>query len=102
MARTLFAGTVAALAFFVTANAEAQSNQNTLQGQQFARWRVQDKCIADATRQFPDRDLASLQSRDSAIDTCLTNHGMPLREHMAPSPPASAPAPEATTPPKPQ
>jgi hypothetical protein len=74
--------------------ASAQSNPNTLQGQSFARFRVQDKCIADATRQFPDRDLVSLQKRDGAVDQCLADHGMPPRQHIAPS----SPQPEVVAP----
>ena len=71
----------------MSADAFAQSNLNTLQGQAFGRWRVQDKCVADATKAFPDRDLASLQKRDGAVDQCLAKAGQPPRQHIAPSSP---------------
>jgi hypothetical protein len=75
----------------------AQGNLNTPQGQAFARWRIQDKCVADATKQFPDRDPISLQKRDGAVDQCLAAANMPPRQHLAPSPPppdAVAPKPD--------
>ncbi len=71
----------------MSVDALAQSNLNTLQGQAFSRWRIQDKCVADATKKFPDRDLPSLQKRDGAVDECLARAGQPPRQHLAPSPP---------------
>jgi hypothetical protein len=69
---------------------DAFGQANTLQTQNFARWRVQDKCVADATKAFPDHDLISLRKRDGMVDQCLADHKMPPREHLAP--PAEAPA----------
>ncbi|HVJ52050.1 MAG TPA: hypothetical protein VM689_06290 [Aliidongia sp.] len=77
---------IAALSL-LAGSALAQSNPNTVQGQAFGRWRIQDKCVADATLKFPDRDLVSLQKRDGAVDQCLAAAGMPPRAHVAPTSP---------------
>jgi hypothetical protein len=69
----------------------------TVQQQAFARWRAQDKCLLDAMKAFPNRDLDSQQKRDLFVDKCQSDHGLPPRAHVAPSEPAAAPAPESTT-----
>lgn len=75
-----------ALALLAVTPAQAVDQQK----QAFSRWRIQDRCIADAQKQHPDRDLASQQARDASVDKCLKDHGLPPREHLAPDPaPAS-------------
>ena len=52
------------------------------------RWirnfQVEDKCIADATKEHPNRDAVSLHLRDVSVDRCLEHHNLPPREHIAP------------------
>jgi hypothetical protein len=68
----------------------ALAQTNTLQGRNFARWRAVDKCVSDATKAFPDHDLASLQKRDGQTDQCLADQKLPPRTHLAP--PSATPA----------
>ncbi|HWK44877.1 MAG TPA: hypothetical protein VNT30_09150 [Stellaceae bacterium] len=49
----------------------------------FARWKGDDKCVADAQKQFPDHDLVSQQHRDDAINRCLVSRGLAPRAPMA-------------------
>jgi hypothetical protein len=69
---------------------------NTVQSRALARFRAEDKCIADATKAFPDHDLISLQKRDGQVDQCLADHKLPPRPHLAPS----SPDPTIVEPPK--
>lgn len=75
---------------------QAFAQANTIQNQNFARWHAADKCVADATKAFPDHDLVSLQKRDGAVDQCLADHKLPPRQHLA----AESPAPTIVEPPK--
>jgi hypothetical protein len=57
------------------------------------RWKVQDSCIADATKKEPDHTAAALHRRDDLVNTCMKAHGLPPIDGVAPSnPPAPAPA----------
>ena len=88
MPRLLIAGLGILLAFGTASDAFAQAN--TLQTQNFARWHIADKCVADATKAFPDHDLVSLQKRDGQVDQCLADHKLPPRAHLAPTTEAPA------------
>ncbi len=94
MDRPLIAGLGLLLALGSVTDAHAQAN--TVESRNFARWHAQDKCIADATKAFPDHDLVSLQKRDGQVDQCLADHKLPPRAHLAPA----APAPAIVEPPK--
>jgi len=83
MSRLLIAGLGTLLALAATSEALAQAN--TVQNRNFARWHIQDKCVSDATKAFPDHDLVSLQKRDGQVDQCLADHKMPPRAHLAPT-----------------
>ncbi|HLY55385.1 MAG TPA: hypothetical protein VKS60_07510 [Stellaceae bacterium] len=58
--------------------------------QAFLRFQVEDKCIADAKRAHPGRDIASQQAVDVSVDDCLSKNNLPPRAHLAP-PPAGKP-----------
>ena len=88
MPRTLITGLGLLLAFGAASHAFGQAN--TVQSRNFARWHLADKCVADATKAFPDHDLVSLQKRDGQVDQCLADHKLPPRTHLAPT--AEAPA----------
>ncbi len=47
-------------------------------------WRMEDVCVANSIKQFPDQDLAGLRGRDHFVDTCLAAHHLPPRAHLAP------------------
>jgi len=49
-------------------------------------WKQEDACVANSIKQFPDHDLASLQSRDRSVDACTTAHDLPPRTHLVPDP----------------
>ena len=49
-------------------------------------WTQEDACTAGSFAQFPDLDLASLRQRDRYVDSCLKEHGLPPRAHLAPDP----------------
>jgi hypothetical protein len=68
----------------------AYGQANSVQSRALARFHVEDKCIADATKAFPDHDLISLQKRDGQVDQCLADHKLPPRPHLAPSSPDPA------------
>jgi hypothetical protein len=96
MPRTLLAGLCGVLAISVASDAFGQAN--TIQSRNFARWHAADKCVADATKAWPDHDLVSLQKRDGMVDQCLSDHKLPPRAHLAPT----AEAPAIVEPPKAQ
>jgi hypothetical protein len=50
----------------------------------FARWKAEDKCVAEGQRKFPDRDIESQRKRDDAVNRCLVNSGLPARATLAP------------------
>lgn len=87
--RSIAIGSAALLVLAGLAGAHSAFAQaNSLQSRSFARFRAEDKCIADATKAFPDHDLISLQKRDGQVDQCLADHKLPPRPHLAPSAPA--------------
>jgi hypothetical protein len=88
MSRVVLASLGILCALGIATGASAQTN--TLQGRNFARWRAVDKCVADATKAFPDHDLVSLQKRDGQTDQCLADQKLPPRTHLAP--PSATPA----------
>jgi|GEM_PF-3911991 hypothetical protein len=88
MSRPLLAGL--ALLSALGGATEALAQANTVESRNFARWRAVDKCVADATKAFPDHDLVSLQKRDGQTDQCLADHKLPPRTHLAPDSPAPA------------
>jgi hypothetical protein len=90
--RLKMAGLVISSVLLSASVAHAQS----VQQQAFARWRAQDKCLLDAIKAFPNRDLDSLQKRDLFVDKCQSDHGLPPRAHVAPSEPANAPVADGT------
>jgi hypothetical protein len=75
---------------------DAHAQANTVQSRNFSRWRAGDKCVADATKAFPDHDQVSLQKRDGQIDQCLAAAKLPARTHLA----APTEAPAIVEPPK--
>jgi citrate lyase beta subunit len=64
------------------------------------RWKVQDTCVADATKKEPDHTAAALHRRDDLVNTCLKAHGMPPIDGVAPPSPDTPPAAPAANPPK--
>jgi hypothetical protein len=94
MSRLSIAGLGVLLALSTASQAFAQAN--TIQNQNFARWHAADKCVADATKAYPDHDLISLQKRDGQVDQCLADHKLPPRQHLA----AESPNPVIVEPPK--
>ena len=88
MSRLLLAGLGLLLTLGATGAAHAQAS--TVQSRNFAKWRVEDKCVADATKAFPDHNLVSLQKRDGQVDQCMADHKLPPRAHLAP--PTETPA----------
>lgn len=66
------------------------------------RWKQVDGCVADANKQVPDHNEAALRKRDTLVNQCLKDHGLPPRAGLAPpegDPPADKPAAPAGTPP---
>ena len=68
--------------------------QAGLQNQAFNRWHIQDQCTAKSVVKYPDHNAKSLQARDTMVNQCLKDHGLPPREPLAPK--ASDPASPAT------
>ena len=57
----------------------------TQQGQQMMKnWAQSDRCVAAATKQFPDYTAESLAKRDQAVQQCLSNSVLPPRAPLAP------------------
>ena len=57
----------------------------TQQGQQMMRnWAQSDRCVAQATKQFPDYTKDSLAKRDQAVQQCLSNSVLAPRTPMGP------------------
>jgi hypothetical protein len=60
----------------------------TAQGQQMMRtWAQSDRCVAAATKQFPDYTAESLAKRDQSVQQCLSNSLLPPRAPVTPQPP---------------
>jgi hypothetical protein len=59
----------------------------TQQGQQMMKnWAQSDRCVAQATRQFPDYTKDSLAKRDQAVQQCLSNSVLAPRAPLSPEP----------------
>ena len=59
----------------------------TQQGQQMMKnWAQSDRCVAEATRQFPDYTKDSLAKRDQAVQQCLSNRVLAPRAPIGPDP----------------
>jgi hypothetical protein len=76
------AGFVIALAV-PTAGRATSTQQGT---QMMKNWAQSDRCVAAATKQFPDYTTASLAKRDQAVQQCLSNSILPPRAPLAPQP----------------
>lgn len=80
--------TVACALFVVALTAPRTAVAITQQGQQLMRnWAQSDRCIAAATKQFPDYTTESLAKRDRAVQQCLSNGVLPPRAPLAPEQP---------------
>ncbi len=82
----LAGGCLLALAAAQASAQQIAPQPSPLQSSQ-GRWAASDKCIKDATAQFPDLDQASLHKRDLYVDDCLKRHHLPPRAHLAPDTP---------------
>jgi hypothetical protein len=79
------AGVSVSLAVAILMATGQSARAASLVQQEFARWKIQDKCISDSLAKFPDRDVKSQRSRDEFVDACLQKNDMPPRNHMAPT-----------------